>query len=586
MQTIWADLRNILLRRWGLLSLGFLFMVVNRMSGLVLPYSTRFLIDDVIGKGQRQKLVPMILVIAGATIIQGLAAFATAQLVANTGHRLVFEFRQKVQRHIGSLPLSFYQTNKIGALVSRVMSDVDGLRNLVGGPMVEFVGGLITTLFAVVVLFRISPVMTFLILAFVIVFTWVAKSAFATIRPMQREEGRINAEVTGRLSESFSGIRVVKSYHAEAREAQIFVNRLKRLLDAVLATTSTVSLMNLLVTMVIGVLGAAVWFVGTRNVLNGSMTVGTLMTFIAFLAYLVSPILATVNNGTQLTQAIAGLDRAREVLNEVPENHNAGRTVSIGAVRGDITFEQVRFSYEAGRQVIHDASFRAAPGTITALVGPSGAGKSTIISLLAAFHNPDGGRILVDGVDLSTVRLDSYRTQLGVVLQESFLFDGTIAENIAFSCPSATMEQIVEACRLAHVDEFVEGFERKYDTVVGERGVKLSGGQRQRASIARAILADPRILILDEATSSLDSESEEFIQEGLRFLMKNRTTFVIAHRLSTIRQADQILVLEQGGIVERGTHESLCRLGGRYWNMYNRQQEMDEDMLLVPAARS
>jgi subfamily B ATP-binding cassette protein MsbA len=581
MRTVWTDIRQIIAQRKSLLGLGFLVMAINRLAGMVLPYSTRFLIDDVIGKSQRQKLVPMILIIVGATLVQGAAAFLLGQLIARMGHRLVFELRQKVQQHIGVLSLSYHEATRVGTLVSRIMADVDGIRNLVGWPILEFVGGLITTVIAVGVLIRISPLMTLLVGTFVVSYAALTRKAFARLRPLAREGGRITAEVTGRLTESLAGIRVVKSYHAETAEAQAFTNRLTRLLNNVLITVTTTAFMNLLVTLLTGLLGAAVWYVGMRSILAGSMTVGTLMTFVAFLAYLVNPVLQSVTIGTQLTEALAGLERTREVLNELPEDRDPARIVVMGQLQGEVTFERVCFSYEAGKRVIHDLSFHAPPGSITALVGPSGAGKSTIIKLLAAFHNPEQGRILVDSTDLATVRLDSYRTQLGVVLQDSFLFDGSIAENIAFSRPSATREEIIEACRIAHVDEFVDRLACKYDTVVGERGVKLSGGQRQRASIARAILANPRILILDEATSSLDSESEELIQEGLKFLMKNRTTVVIAHRLSTIRQADQILVLEQGRVVECGTHDSLCKLGRRYWSMYSRQRGIEENLLPV-----
>jgi len=581
MKTIWKDISEIVGQRKKLLAVGFLLMAINRLASMVLPYSTRFLIDDVIGKSQRHKLVPMILIIVGATLIQAAAAFLLGQLVARMGHRLVFEFRQRVQQHVGVLPLAYFESNKVGSLVSRIMADVDGIRNLVGWPILEFIGGLVTTVIALCILIRISFPMTLLVAAFVVSYAALTKKAFAKLRPLAREGGRLTAEVTGRLTESLSGIRVVKSYHAEASEAQVFTDRLTRLLNNVLTSVTTTAFMNLLVTLLTGILGAAVWYVGMRSILSGSMTIGTLMTFVAFLAYLVNPVLQSVTIGTQLTEAMAGLERTREVLNEYREDHDPTRTLRIGPIRGEVTFDRACFSYEPGKRVIHDLSFQAEPGSITALVGPSGAGKSTIIKLLAAFHKPEEGRILVDGKDLSTVRLDSYRTQLGIVLQETFLFDGTIADNIAFARPSATREEIIEACRIAHVDEFVERLDRKYDTIVGERGLKLSGGQQQRTSIARAILANPRILILDEATSSLDSESEELIQDGLKFLMKNRTTFVIAHRFSTIRQVDQILVLEQGRIVERGTHESLCELRKRYWSMYSRQYGLERNMIPV-----
>jgi subfamily B ATP-binding cassette protein MsbA len=414
------------------------------------------------------------------------------------------------------------------------------------------------------------------------VFALVMNVAFTKIRPIFRERGKINAEVTGRLTESLGGVRVVKGYHAEEREADVFAGGVQRLLDNVLKSLTATSLMSLSATVLMGIVGALVWWIGANQILRGTLTTGELMEFIMFLALLIAPVIQVVNIGTQLTEAFAGLDRTHEVLKELRENQNDQRTVKIGAIRGEVDFLDVSFEYDPGKPVLFDVSFHSQPGTVTALVGPSGSGKSTIISLIAAFHNPTSGRIMVDGVDLSTVRLDSYRTQLGVVLQDTFLFDGTIEENIAFARPGATKEQILEACRIARVDEFAENFELKYDTIVGERGVKLSGGQRQRVSIARAILADPRILILDEATSSLDSESEALIQEGLKYLMKGRTTFVIAHRLSTIRRADQILVVEAGKIVERGTHESLYALGGRYWDLYTRQHGVESNMFLAP----
>jgi ABC-type multidrug transport system fused ATPase/permease subunit len=582
LRAIWPDLREMILPRRGLLALGFLLMIINRLSGLVLPYSTRFLIDSVIGKRQTQLLTPLVLAIVGATLIQGVTSFSLTQLLSKTGQRLISELRQKVQKHIGLLPVVYYDANKSGVLVSRIMTDVEGVRNLIGTGLVDFVGGFMTALIALVVLVRISPVMTGLTAVFVLTFSYMMKQAFTKIRPIFRERGKITADVTGRLTESLGGVRVVKGYHAEAREAEVFAGGVQRLLDNVLRSLTATSMMSLSATVLMGIVGSLVWFIGTRQILAGTLTLGNLMTFMAFLAFLIAPVIQVVSIGTQLTEAFAGLDRTREVLSERPEDQDPGRTVALGTVRGEVDFENVGFSYDEGKQVLFDVSFRAAPGTVTALVGPSGSGKSTIISLIAAFHVPTQGTIRVDGVDLSTVRLDTYRTQLGVVLQDTFLFDGSIEENIAFARPGATKEQILEACRIARVDEFAETFDLKYDTIVGERGVKLSGGQRQRVSIARAILADPRILILDEATSSLDSESEAMIQEGLKYLMKGRTTFVIAHRLSTIRRADQILVVEGGKIVERGTHESLYALSGRYWDLYTRQHGVEANLFLAP----
>jgi len=579
---IWPDLREMILPRRKLLALGLALMIINRMSGLVLPYSTRFLIDDVVGKHQASLLTPLVLTVLGATMIQGITSFTLTQLLSKAGQRLIAELRQKVQQHIGRLSVGYYDSNKSGVLVSRIMTDVEGVRNLIGTGLVEFVGGLMTAVVALVVLLRISAIMTGLTALFVACFAFALSKAFTKIRPIFRERGKINAEVTGRLTESLGGVRVVKGYHAEEREAAVFAGGVRRLLANVEASLTAMSFMSLSATVLMGIVGSVVMFVGTRQIFAGTLTLGEFVTFTAFLAFLVAPVFGVVGIGTQITEALAGLDRTHEVLKERPEDKDPNRTVALDPINGELIFENVGFSYEAGKQVLFDVSFRSQPGTVTALVGPSGSGKSTIISLISAFHTPTEGKVFVDGVDLSTVRLDSYRTQLGVVLQDTFLFDGTIEENIAFARPNATKEQILEACRIARVDEFAENFEKKYDTVVGERGVKLSGGQRQRVSIARAILADPRILILDEATSSLDSESEALIQEGLKYLMKGRTTFVIAHRLSTIRRAEQILVVEAGRVVERGTHESLYALGGRYWDLYTRQHGLEANLFLAP----
>jgi ABC-type multidrug transport system fused ATPase/permease subunit len=582
MRDVWPELKEMIRPRRNILILGFLLMIVNRLSGLVLPYSTRILIDDVIGRRQADLLTPLVLGILAATLLQGVTSFALTQLLSKAGQSLIAELRQKVQRHIGLLPVSYYDANKSGVLVSRIMSDVEGVRNLIGTGLVDFVGGLMTAVISLIVLLNISYTMTALTALFAGVATIFLSKAFTSIRPVFRERGKINAEVTGRLTESLGGVRVVKGYHAEAREAETFAEGVKRLLENVFKSLTMMSLMSLSSTVLMGIVSAVVMFVGARQILANTLTLGDFVMFTTFLAFLVAPVFQAVGIGTQLTEAFAGLDRTREVLSERREDNDPRRTVAIGPVDGTVEFKNVNFSYEEDKPVLHDVSFRADPGTVTALVGASGSGKSTIISLVAAFHAPSSGTIAVDGIDLSTVRLDSYRTQLGVVLQDTFLFDGTIEENIAFAKPGASKEQILEACRIARVDEFAERFEKKYDTIVGERGVKLSGGQRQRVSIARAILADPRILILDEATSSLDSESEALIQEGLRYLMKGRTTFVIAHRLSTIRRADQILVVEGGRIVERGAHETLYELNGRYWDLYTRQHGLERNLFLAP----
>ncbi|MGA3087912.1 MAG: ABC transporter ATP-binding protein [Terriglobales bacterium] len=568
--------------RRGLLAVGFVLMAINRVSSLVLPYSTRYLIDSVILKRNVQLLRPLVLGVLLATVIQGVTSFALTQLLSKAAQRLIAELRQKVQAHVGRLPVSFHDSTKSGVLVSRIMTDVEGVRNLIGTGLVDLVGGLVTAGIALVVLLRISTLMTVLAFGFLSCFGLALKKAFQTIRPIFRERGKINAEVTGRLSESLGGVRVVKGYHAETREEKVFSLGVMRLLDNVMRTLTATSVMGLSASVLLGVVGAVIMFVGARQILAGALTIGGFFTYTLFMGFLIAPIMQIVQIGTQITEALAGLERTHEILKEPAEDTDPRRKVTLPTIEGNIDFEAVRFSYDGVRKVLTDVSFHAAPGTVTALVGSSGSGKSTIIGLISAFYIPNSGKVLVDGIDLCTVRLDSYRTQLGVVLQESFLFDGSIRDNVVFSRPEASEEAVMRACRIARVDEFAESFENKYDTIVGERGVKLSGGQRQRISIARAILAEPRILILDEATSSLDSESEQMIQQGLSYLMQGRTTFVIAHRLSTIRRAEQILVVEQGQIVERGTHEELYALRGRYFELYNKQHGLESNLFLAP----
>src|SRR6266404_272162 len=575
---VWALMKP----RRGLLALGFLLMAINRLSGLVLPASTKYLVDNVIGKRQIQLLTPIVLGVLAATVVQGLTSFTLTQVLSKSAQKMIADMRRQVQAHIGRLPVAFYDANKTGALVSRIMSDVEGVRNLVGTGLVEFVGGLMTAVIALVYLLHTSVTMTGVAFGILLVFGFGIDKAFATIRPIFRARPKINAEVTGRLTESLSGVRVVKGYHAEEREEGVFATGVQRLLDNVLKTLTATSLMSLSAAGLMGIVSAIIMELGAHKILGGTMTLGTFFAFNIFLGLLIAPVFQIVAIGTQITEAITGLERTREILNEKLEDEEPGRTQTFDRVNGLVEMENVSFAYDTRKEVLHEVSFRSEPGTVTALVGPSGAGKSTIIGLIAAFYVPSGGRVLVDGVDLSTVKLNSYRTQLGVVLQETFLFDGTIRENVAFARPAALEEEILAACHIARVDEFAESFENKYDTVVGERGVKLSGGQKQRVSIARAILADPRILILDEATSSLDSESEALIQEGLRYLMRGRTTFVIAHRLSTIRRAEQILVVEAGRIIERGTHQSLYALGGRYYDLYTRQHGLETNLFLAP----
>ncbi len=519
--------------RLGLLGIGFLLMVINRVSSLVLPYSTKFLIDTVIPKHSLELLRRLVLVVLSATMLQGITSFSLTQLLSKAAQRLITELRQRVQKHVSRLPVSFYDVNKTGMLVSRIMSDVEGVRNLLGTGLVDFIGGLLTSGIALVLLMRISPLMTTIAMGFLVCFALALRKAFGTIRPIFRERSKINAEVTGRLTESLGGVRVIKGYHAEEREQGIFARGVKRLLDNVMRTLTATSVMSLSASVLLGVVGAVVMFVGARQIMGHTMTVGDFVSYTALLAFLIAPMAQAVGIGTQLTEALAGLERTQEILRERPEDQDPRRTVPLTDIHGTVEFEDVSFSYDGVREVLHNLSFRADPGTVTALVGSSGSGKSTIIGLISAFYVPTRGRILVDDVDLSTVRLDSYRTRLGVVLQESFLFDGTIRENVAFSRPDASEDDIC-------------------------------------------------ILILDEATSSLDSESEQMIQHGLAYLMQGRTTFVIAHRLSTIRRADQILVVEQGQIIERGTHEQLYAAAGRYYDLYTRQHDLEHNLFLAP----
>ena len=568
-------------RRW-LLAGSFGLMIINRASGLVLPASTRYLIDDVMDKHQVGLLPIIVGVVVTATILQGITSFTLTQLLSKAGQRLIAELRMQVQSHIGRLPVAFYDENRTGTLVARIMTDVEGVRNLIGTGVVDFFGGLLTAIFAFCYLIALSVKMTLLTFVILMLFGLILQRAFKTIRPIFRERSKINAEVTGRLTESLGGVRVVKGYHAEQSEANVFAAGAQRLLANVISSLTAQSLMSLASTAVLGLVGALVMYLGAHQVVSGHLTKGGYVTYVMFLAFMIAPIVQLVSIGTQLTEAIAGLDRTNEILAEREEDLDPIRAIQLPTLRGDIAFDNVTFAYEPGKPVLHGISFESRPGTVTALVGSSGSGKSTIISLICGFHTATTGSLLVDGIDLATVRLSSYRNQLGVVLQETFLFDGTIRENILFSRPNATEQQLMDACRIARVDEFAERFPDGYETIVGERGVKLSGGQRQRLSIARAILANPRILILDEATSSLDSESEAMIQNGLSYLMQGRTTFVIAHRLSTIRRADQILVVEGGEIVERGTHETLYTLHGRYHDLYTRQHGLETNLFLAP----
>ncbi|HEX5234390.1 MAG TPA: ABC transporter ATP-binding protein [Silvibacterium sp.] len=590
MPEVWQLIRP---RRW-LILFGLILVGINRLAGLVLPISTKPFIDLVLHKYQADrflwvlhqhnadKLSTLVEIVLSAAAIQAITSFSLTQLMSKAAQRMIAEMRMKVQHHVGRLSVAYYDSNQTGVLVSRIMNDVEGVRNLIGTGLVEFSGSLLAAAMAFGFLMHTSRSLTLVVFAVMAAFVAVLRSVFKFIRPIFRERGKITAEVTGRLNESLGGVRVVKGYHAEEREASVFADGVQRLLNNIMRTITATSTMSLSATTLLGVIGGIVMLMGGHQVLTGKMTVAEYVQYSSLLIAMIAPVFQIVNIGTQLTEAVAGLDRTMEILNETDEFGDPARTRSLGAIKGDVTFEDVTFAYEKNKPVLHGISFESKPGMVTALIGSSGSGKSTIISLVCAFHKPDTGRVLVDGVDLSTVKLDDYRSQLGVVLQESFLFDGTIRENVMFSRPDADEEQFLYACRVACVNEFAEKFPDQYETVVGERGIKLSGGQRQRLSIARAILANPRVLILDEATSSLDSESEAMIQEGLKFLMQGRTTFVIAHRLSTIRRADQILVIEGGLIVERGAHDSLYALGGRYYSLYTRQHGIDANLFLAP----
>jgi ABC-type multidrug transport system fused ATPase/permease subunit len=584
LKKLWPQIWALVAPRKGLLLAGMALMAVNRLAGLVLPLVSKPLLDKVLTPVHPQpKLLPEIIAaVMIATIVQAISSYSLTQLLSVAGQRLIAEMRREVQRHVGLLSVAYYDENRTGTLVARIMTDVEGVRNLVGTGLVQFVGGMLTAVLVFFFLLYQSVTVTLTVFAVVGAFVFILQYGFKAIRPIFRERGKINAEVTGRLTESLGGVRVIKGYHAEEREHKVFSVGVDRLLDNVMKSLTMTSVLGSASTTVLGIVSALVMWLGGSLVLKSTWTVGSYFQYNVFLALMVAPVFQIVNVGTQLTEAFAGLDRTREILAEMEENQEPGRSVKMPPINGEVRFEDVEFAYTAEKPVLHGVSFAAEPGTVTALVGSSGSGKSTIISLLCAFHTPLKGRVLVDNIDLASVDLNTFRSQLGVVLQDSFLFDGTIRENVMFSRPDATEEEFLFACRTARVDEFAERFPELYDTIVGERGVKLSGGQRQRLSIARALLAQPRILILDEATSSLDSESEAMIQAGLNQLMVGRTTFVIAHRLSTIRRADQILVVEGGRIVERGNHAELFAMGGRYYDLYTRQHGLEENLFLAP----
>jgi ABC-type multidrug transport system fused ATPase/permease subunit len=564
------------------LSVGLILMVIGRLASFVLPFSSKYLIDTVLAGGQAELLIPLAVAAGVATLLQAAAGFGLAHVVSVAAQRAIRDTRAELQSHLLHMPVKFFDSTKSGVLISRVMNDPEGIRNLVGTGLVQLVGGIFSATIALGVLIWLNWHLTIGVVFFLLLFAGIMARAFSKLRPIFRQRSEIQAEVTGRLGETMGGVRLVKVYTAEPREEAVFHEGVDRLFKNIASTITGSSLVGALSGLIVGCIGVLIMIVGGRAILAGEMTLGAMVSYVFFVGLMVAPLVQIASIGTQISEAFAGLDRIREIRQTVTEDAEDAELEPIGIVHGEVIFENVSFGYEAEKTVVEAISLNAPAGTTTALVGPSGAGKSTIINLAMAFHRPAQGRILVDGKDLTKIRLRDYRSQIGVVLQDNFLFDGTIKENIAYSRPSATDEEIRAAASIAHCDEFVNRFPSGYDTVVGERGVKLSGGQRQRVAIARAILAHPRILILDEATSSLDSESEALIQDGLNTLRQGRTTFVIAHRLSTIRSADQILVMDGGRITERGTHAELLRDGGLYRRLYERQRGLEEDLFINP----
>jgi subfamily B ATP-binding cassette protein MsbA len=563
--------KTIVWPRKNLLFAGLVLIIISRIAGLVLPGASKFLIDEVIAKKNIEMLKLLLLVVVGSIVIQAITSYMLTKLLSVEAQHLISVLRAKVQRHLLQLPIRFFDNAKSGALVSRVMNDVEGVRNLVGTGLVQLVGGLLSAAICLFLLIRISPLMTLYVLVPVLIFGLISLKAFAYIRPIFRERGLLNAEVTGRLTETLNGVRVIKGFNAEEQEINTFEKGVDKLFQNVKKSLTSTSLVTSAATFLLGLATAGIMGIGGYMIIEGNMTFGDFLAFTLYLGFMIAPIVQMSNIGSQLTEAFAGLDRTEELLSVEPEDDPSIRVKDIGNIHGDVEFKNVSFAYDIGKPVLNEITFSAPAGTVTALVGTSGSGKTTIAGLAASFLNPTEGIITVDGVDLSKISLRSYRSQLGVVLQDDFLFEGTIRENILFPRPQASDAEVLAAVKAAHVHEFTDRFDNGLNTLIGERGVKLSGGQRQRIAIARAVLANPRILILDEATSNLDTESETFIQESLRVLMRGRTTFVIAHRLSTIRQADQILVVEHGRLAERGSHDELIAKKGRYFQLYTYQ---------------
>ena len=582
LDAVWREAKDLVWARRGRLAAGLALMLVSRLAGMVLPATSKYLVDDVIGKGKHE-LLPLLALAAGlATIVQAVTSFSLSQILGVAAQRAITEMRKRVEEHVLRLPVSYFDSTKSGILISRIMTDAEGIRNIVGTGLVQLVGSIVTAVFALFVLFYLNWALTLITLVTLAVFGGAMAFAFKRVRPLFRERGEINAQVTGRLGESLGGIRVVKAYTTEKREDIVFAKGVHKLFRNVAKTITSVSSISAFATVIYGVVGVIMMMVGGRAILNHTMTLGDFVMYVFFTGLLALPVMSIASIGTQITEAFAGLDRIREIMKLKTELEEDAARLPVRSVRGDVTFDDVSFEYDPDVPVLKHVSFTAPAQTTTALVGSSGSGKSTLISLVMTFNHPKSGRVLIDGVDLETLKLRDYRSHLGIVLQDNFLFDGTIGENIRYGRPDATFEEMLDVARIAHVDEFVAPLEKTYDTIIGERGIKLSGGQRQRIAIARAILANPSILILDEATSSLDSESEAKIQDGLRALRRGRTTFVIAHRLSTIRGANQILVLEAGEIVERGTHAELLAANGRYRQLYDRQYNFETDQFINP----
>ena len=582
----WREAKGLIIAHRSQLALGALLMLISRLVGLVLPASSKYIIDEVVTKGRAELLLPVALAAGIATLLQAITSFLLSQVLGIVAQRSITEMRKNIQSYVERLPIRYFDSTQTGILISRIMTDAEAVRNLIGAGLVQLAGSIITAAISIGILFYLNWRLTTLTFIILLAFSGCLSYAFRILRPLFRERAEIYSQVMGRLAQSLGGIRIVKAYTAEKREELVFARGVHFLLRNINKSMIGVSAINASSSTVIGAISVVIIIIGGNSVVSGRMTLGDLFMYIFFTGLMVMPLIEMVGVGAQFTEAFAGLDRIREIMNMSTEDAEDSSKEPAGEIRGEVVFENVWFEYNSGEPVLRDVSFKAPAGSTTALVGSTGSGKSTLASLVLNFNRPLSGKIMVDGRNLSSIKLRDYRSHLGVVLQDNFLFDGTIAENISFSRPRASREEIQAVSRIAHCEEFIEGFDKRFDTVIGERGIRLSGGQRQRIAIARALLAEPKILILDEATSSLDSESEALIQEGLRSLRKGRTTFVIAHRLSTIRSADQILVIERGEIVECGTHDALLEAGGRYKQLYDKQYKFESDQFVNPGEDS